>query len=71
MPHLKLLNNNYLTIMINYSVIEGLHRNPNEMNTLISESKKEYGPFKDKVEAETLAKSLIQKILMIFITELG
>ena len=61
MPHLKLLNNNYLEFMINYMVIEGSHQNPNEIETIIKETKKEHGPFKDKVEAEVLAKSLIQK----------
>ena len=47
--------------MINYIVIEGSHQNPNEMNTIIIETKKEHGPFTNKSEAETLAKSLIQK----------
>ena len=47
--------------MINYSVIEGTHKNPNEINTLDEKTKKEYGPFVDKKEAESLAKSLIQK----------
>ena len=61
MPHLKLSNNNYLTTMINYTVIEGSHQNPNEMSTIIKETKKEHGPFTNKIEAEALAKSLIQK----------
>ena len=61
MTHLKLLNNNYLTFMINYTVIEGLHKNPNEIKTINKKTKKEYGPFIKKDEAETLAKSLIQK----------
>ena len=47
--------------MINYSVIEGTHINPNEINTIDEKTKKEYGPFADKKEAESLAKSLIQK----------
>ena len=47
--------------MINYSVIEGTHVNPNEINTIDEKTKKEYGPFADKKEAESLAKSLIQK----------
>ena len=47
--------------MINYSVIEGTHKNPNEINTIDEKTKKEYGPFTDKKEAESLAKSLIQK----------
>ena len=61
MPHLKLFNNYYLTIMINYTVIEGSHKNPNEMKTIIKKTKKEHGPFTNKHEAEMLAKSLIQK----------
>ena len=47
--------------MINYIVIEGSHKNPNEMSTIDKKSKKEYGPFVSKNEAELLAKSLIQK----------
>ena len=47
--------------MINYSVIEGTHKNPNEINTIDEKTKKEYGPFANKKEAESLAKSLIQK----------
>ena len=61
MPHLKLSNNIYFTSMINYTVVEGLHRNPNEIKTINKKTKKEYGPFIKKDEAETLAKSLIQK----------
>ena len=34
--------------MINYSVIEGSHKNPNEMKTIDNKTKKEYGPFKKK-----------------------
>ena len=37
------------------------HKNPNEMSTIDKKSKKEYGPFVSKNEAELLAKSLIQK----------
>lgn len=47
--------------MINYSVIEGSHKNPNEMKTIDNKTKKEYGPFKKKEEAEVVAKALIQK----------
>ena len=61
MTHLKLLNNNYLSFMINYIVIEGSHKNPNEIETINKNTKKEYGPFLKKKEAETFAKSLIQK----------
>ena len=47
--------------MINYSVIEGSHKNPNEMKTIDNKTKKEYGQFKKKEEAEAVAKALIQK----------
>ena len=47
--------------MINYIVIEGTHTNPNEISTIDEKTKKEYGPFINKNEAESLAKSLIQK----------
>jgi|TARA_X000000368_G_scaffold342179_1_gene280662 hypothetical protein len=47
--------------MINYIVVEGSHKNPNEMSTIDKKTKKEYGPFTDKNEAEAVAKSLIQK----------
>ena len=61
MSHLKVLNNNYLKFMINYLVIEGSHLNPNEMKTIDKKTKKEYGPFTSKEDAESLAKALIQK----------
>jgi len=61
MSHLKVLNNNYLKFMINYLVIEGSHLNPNEMKTIDKKTKKEYGPFTNKEDAESLAKALIQK----------
>tara|TARA_Y100000389_G_scaffold27435_1_gene23552 strand:+ start:1492 stop:1686 length:195 start_codon:yes stop_codon:yes gene_type:complete len=47
--------------MIVYSVVEGIHINPNEIKTINKKTKKEYGPFSSKEEAEALAKSLIQK----------
>ena len=47
--------------MINYVVIEGTHTNTNEISTIDEKTKKEYGPFINKNEAESLAKSLIQK----------
>jgi len=47
--------------MINYFVIEGTHKNPNKIETIIKDSRKQHGPFSDKKEAEALAKSLIQK----------
>ena len=46
---------------MNYFVIDGSHKNPNEMSTLDENTKKEHGPFMNKYEAESLAKSLIQK----------
>ena len=46
--------------MKNYIVIEGSHKNPNDISTIINESKKEHGPF-SKEKADNLAKSLIQK----------
>ena len=61
MTHLKLQNNNYLTFMISYSVIEGSHKNPNEIKTIDEKTKKIHGPFSKKADAESLAKSLIQK----------
>ena len=47
--------------MISYKVIEGSHKDPNEISSIDKKTKKEYGPFTNKNEAETLAKSLIQK----------
>ena len=47
--------------MINYIVVEGSHKNPNEMSTIDEKTIKEYGPFVDENEAVSLAKSLIQK----------
>ena len=37
--------------MINYIVVEGSHKNPNEMSTIDEKTKKEYGPFAAKNEA--------------------
>ena len=53
-----------------YIVIEGTHKNPNRIETLLEKSKKIYGPF-SKSEAEEFAKGLIQKMLTIFIIEPG
>ncbi len=47
--------------MISYIVIEGSHKDPNEINSIDKQTKKEHGPFSKKEDAETLAKSLIQK----------
>ena len=53
-----------------YIVIEGTHKNPNRIETLLEKSKKIYGPF-SKSKAEEFAKSLIKKMLTIFIIEPG
>ncbi len=50
-----------MLIMINYFVIEGSHKDPNKMSTIYKNTKKKYGPFMNKDEAVSLAKSLIQK----------
>jgi hypothetical protein len=44
----------------NFIVIEGIHKNPNNIDTIEPSSKKTHGPF-DKFNAEIFAKSLIQK----------
>ena len=46
--------------MKNFYVIEGVHTDPNQIETIIKESKKKYGPF-EKEEANQVAKGLIQK----------
>ena len=48
--------------MENYGfiVIEGIHKKPNNIDTIDENTKKIYGPFKKK-QAEIFAKSLIQK----------
>ena len=46
--------------MKNFYVIEGEHANPNEIQTILKETKKKFGPF-EEVEANNFAKSLIQK----------
>lgn len=43
-----------------YYVIEGIHKDPNNFNTMDPATKKEYGPMSSD-EATDLAKSLIQK----------
>ena len=44
-----------------FIVIEGIHKNPNNIDTIDEKTKKIHGPFSKKEEAESLAKSLIQK----------
>ena len=46
---------------MSFLVIDGEHKDPNDICTLDPSTKKEYGPFINKDEAESLAKSLIQK----------
>ena len=43
-----------------FYVIEGEHADPNQIKTILKETKKKYGPFEEK-EADQFAKSLIQK----------
>ena len=43
-----------------FIVIEGIHKNPNNIDTIDEKTKKIHGPFKKK-QAEVFAKSLIQK----------
>jgi len=46
--------------MKNFYVIEGTHKDPNQIETIFKETEKRYGPFREK-DANNLAKSLIQK----------
>ena len=46
--------------MKNFYVIEGEHTDPNQIETILKETKKKHGPFEEK-EADQFAKSLIQK----------
>ena len=43
-----------------FIVIEGIHKNPNNIDTIDKKTKKIHGPFKKK-QAEIIAKGLIQK----------
>ena len=46
--------------MKNYYVIEGVHKDPNQIETILKETEKKYGPFEEK-EANQFAKGLIQR----------
>tara|TARA_B110001450_G_scaffold253074_1_gene275890 strand:+ start:624 stop:818 length:195 start_codon:yes stop_codon:yes gene_type:complete len=46
--------------MKNYYVIEGIHKDPNQIKTIENKTRKKYGPFDEK-QANQLAKGLIQK----------
>tara|TARA_A100001011_G_scaffold33180_1_gene31835 strand:- start:7231 stop:7422 length:192 start_codon:yes stop_codon:yes gene_type:complete len=44
-----------------YTVIEGIHKDPNNIKTMKKTTKKIHGPFKNKKKADALAMALIQK----------
>ena len=46
--------------MKNFYVLEGEHTDPNEIKTILKNTKKKHGPFEEK-EATQIAKGLIQK----------
>ena len=46
--------------MKKFYVIEGVHADPNHIQTILKETKKNYGPF-EGLEANQFAKGLIQK----------
>jgi hypothetical protein len=46
--------------MKNFYVIEGVHKDPNQIETLLKKTEKKYGPFEEH-EANQVAKGLIQK----------
>ena len=46
--------------MKNFYVVEGVHTNPNQIETILKDTEKKYGPFEEQ-EANQVAKGLIQK----------
>ena len=46
--------------MKNFYVISGIHKDPNKIETIVKSVEKIFGPF-EEIEANNLAKSLIQK----------
>ena len=46
--------------MKNFYVISGIHKDPNKIETIVKSVEKRFGPF-EEIEANNLAKSLIQK----------
>ena len=48
-------------MMITYTVIEGIHTDPNKMDTMDPTTKKTYGPYLTESQATEMATSLIQK----------
>ena len=47
--------------MTTFRVIEGSHKDPNNIETLYPETKIIHGPFDNEEEADQIAKRLIQK----------
>ena len=54
------LNQFYKKAMKNFYVIEGEHTNPNQIETILENTKKKHGPFEEQ-KANQIAKGLIQK----------
>ncbi len=44
-----------------YWVVEGTHKDPNDIDTLDHETETEHGPFNNEQQASEIAKSLIQR----------
>ena len=44
-----------------YWVVEGTHKDPNNIETLAHSSEKKHGPFSDEKHASEMAKALIQR----------
>ena len=57
--------------MVKFMVVEGNHLDPNDIKSLLPETKIIHGPFAKEEDADKMAKNLIQKILIITITGLG
>ena len=47
--------------MIRYTVIEGIHSDPNDIDTMDPGTKQTHGPFLTEKQADEFAKGLIQK----------
>ena len=46
---------------MSFIVIDGVHKDPNDIETLDQSTKKEYGPFGNEQEANDVCKGLIQR----------
>ena len=46
---------------MSFIVIEGVHKDPNDIETLDQSTKKEHGPFGNEQEANDVCKGLIQR----------